>query len=101
LAHVRVLLKADQGLSDLAVAEAVEVSRPTVEPVRRRFAEEGTKVALDPYRPEKPRPRKADGHLEAHLIVMACSEPAKGARPGRCPCSPPRRSRRELALYHG
>lgn len=79
LAHARILLKADQGLGDQAIAEAVEVSRPTVERVRRRFVEEGMDVALDPYRPEKPRPSKVDGHLEAHLIALACSKPPQGA----------------------
>jgi transposase len=79
LAHARILLKADQGLCDGAIAEAVEVSRPTVERVRQRFVEEGTDVALDPRRPEKPRPCKVDGHLEAHLIALACSKPPKGS----------------------
>lgn len=78
LAHARILLKADQGLHDWAIAEAVEVSRPTVERVRRRFVEEGMDASLDPYRPEKPRPRKVDGHLEAHLIALACSKPPDG-----------------------
>lgn len=79
LAHARILLKADQGLPDLAIAEAVEVSRPTVERIRRRFVEEGMEAALDPYRPETPRPRKIDGHLEAHLIALSCSKPPDGA----------------------
>ena len=39
LAHARILLKADQGLTDEAIVEAVEVSRPTVERVRRRLAD--------------------------------------------------------------
>jgi len=78
LAHARILLKADQGLSDHAIVEAVEVSRPTVERVRRRFVEDGMDVALDPRRPEKPRPRKVDGHLEAHLVALACSPPPEG-----------------------
>ena len=79
LAHARILLKADQGLPDQAIAEAVEVSRPTVERVRRRFVEEGMDVALDPSRPEKPRPRKVDGYLEAHLVALACSKPPDGS----------------------
>lgn len=78
LAHARILLKADQNLADDAIAEAVEVSRPTVERVRRRFVEEGMEAALDPRRPDKPRPAKVDGHLEAHLIALACSKPPDG-----------------------
>lgn len=78
LAHARVLLKADQGLPDEAIVDAVEVSRPTVERVRKRFVEEGVEVALDPRRPERPRMRKIDGEVEAHLIALACGEPPKG-----------------------
>jgi transposase len=78
LAHARILLKADQGWSDEAIAEAVEVSRPTVERVRKRFVLEGLEAALDPRRPVTPRPRKIDGHAEAHLIALACGPPPPG-----------------------
>lgn len=79
MAHARILLKADQGLTDEAIAEAVEVSRPTVERVRKRFVEEGFEAGLDRRRPEKPpRPRKLDGHQEAQLIALACSAPPPG-----------------------
>lgn len=78
LAHARILLKADSGLTDEAIADAVEVSRPTVERVRKRFVEEGFKAALDPRRPERPRPRKLDGRQEAHLVALACSAPPDG-----------------------
>ncbi len=79
LAHARVLLKADQGLTDETIVDDVEVSRPTVERVRRRFVEEGLAAALDPHRPETPRDHKIDGDVEAHLIALACSAPPAGA----------------------
>ena len=79
LAHARVLLKAEEGLPDQAIADAVEVSRPTVERVRRRLVEEGLEAALDPRRPERVRERKIGGEVEAHLIALACSAPPKGA----------------------
>ena len=50
LIHARVLLKADQGLLDQAIGDAVEVSRPTVERIRKRFVEEGLQAALVPSR---------------------------------------------------
>lgn len=78
LAHARMLLKADQGLTDAAIAAAVEVSRPTVERVRKRCVEEGLDAALDPRRPARPRPRKLDGRQEAHLVALACSAPPDG-----------------------
>jgi transposase len=78
LIHARILLKADQGLPDPAIGEAVEISRPSVERVRRRFVEEGLEAALDPRRPGRPRPHKIDGEVEARLIAGACSTPPPG-----------------------
>lgn len=79
LAHARILLKAEQNLSDSAIARAVEVGRATVERVRKRFVEEGMEAALDHLRPaEPPVPRKLDGAKEAQLIALACSHPPAG-----------------------
>lgn len=78
LIHARILLKADQGLPDQTIADEVEVSRPTVERVRRRFVEESLEAALGPRRPENPRTPQIDGEVEAHLIAVACSTPPPG-----------------------
>ena len=83
LAHARILLKADQapggpGWRDAAITQAVEVSRATVERVRRRFAEEGLEAALVHRPPRATKPRKLDGRQEAHLIAHSCSPPPPG-----------------------
>lgn len=83
LAHARILLKADQspdgpGLLDDAIAEAVEVSRPTVERVRKLFVEEGLQTALNRRLPRRTYLRKLDGEQEARLIAEACSAPPEG-----------------------
>lgn len=83
LAHARMLLKADQGpdgpgWKDSEIAAAVEVSRPTVERVRRRFCQEGLEAALHPRPPRRQYRRKLDGGQEAHLIALACSTPPDG-----------------------
>jgi transposase len=72
-----ILLKADEGLTDPEVMAAVDVSRPTVERIRKRFVEGGLEKALN----EDPRPgqkRKLDGRGEAILIATACSEAPEG-----------------------
>src|SRR5471030_515837 len=69
LIHARILLKADQGLPDPTICDAVEVSRPTVERLRKRFVEDGFAAALDPQRPVKLREHKIDGEVEAHMIA--------------------------------
>jgi len=77
------LLKADAGPDgpawrDDAIVAALEVSRPTVERVRRRFAENGLEAALHHRRPSATKPRKLDGRQEAELLTLACSQPPQG-----------------------
>ena len=72
-----ILCKADEGLRDQQIAEALLVGPATVSRVRRRFAEEGLESALK----ERPRPgqrRKLDGRQEAHLVAVACSAAPQG-----------------------
>lgn len=72
-----ILLKANEGLSDPQIMDAVQVSRPTVERIRKRYVEGGLEKALN----EDPRPgqrRKLDGRGEAFLIATACSDAPEG-----------------------
>jgi len=83
LTHARILLKADQspqgpGWVDEQVAEAVEVSQPTVARVRKQYFEEGLEAALNRRPPNRVYQRKLDGEQEARLIALACSEPPEG-----------------------
>jgi transposase len=83
LTHARILLKADQspegpGWVDDAVAEAVEVSQPTVSRVRKQYVEEGLEAALNRRPPNREYHRKLDGKQEARLVALACSEPPEG-----------------------
>ncbi len=75
--RAQILLKSDEGLTDPEVMAALDVSRPTVERVRKRFVEGGLDRALN----DAPRPgqrRKLDGRGEAHLIALACSDAPEG-----------------------
>ncbi len=77
LMRARVLLKADEGIGETEIAQALEIHRRTVEKVRQRYYEGGLERALH----DKPRPgaqRKLDGKQEAHLIAVACSNPPDG-----------------------
>jgi transposase len=84
LARARILLKADQSPDgpawvDDAIAEAVEVSQPTVARVRKRYVQKGLNAALYARPPRREYRRKLDGEQEAHLIALACSAPPDGA----------------------
>jgi DNA-binding transcriptional ArsR family regulator len=83
LTHARILLKADQGSEgpgwvDEMVAEAVEVSQPTISRVRKQYFEEGLEAAINRRPPNREYHRKLDGHQEARLVALACSEPPEG-----------------------
>jgi transposase len=83
LTHARILLKAEQstegpGWVDEQVAEAVEVSQPTVSRVRKQYVEEGLEAALNRRPPNREYHRKLDGEQEARLVALACCEPPEG-----------------------
>lgn len=83
LTHARILLKADEaddgpGWQDEQIAEALETSIPTVERTRKRFVAGGLDDALYHRPPSKTKPKKLDGHAEAHLIALSRTEPPKG-----------------------
>jgi transposase len=77
--RAQILLLADEGKPDQAIAEVLHVSKTTAYRTRRKFAEKGLDSALK----EGPRPGKArrlDGKQEAFLIATACSEPPEGRK---------------------
>lgn len=83
ITRARILLKADRGpekqeWSDTKIAEAVEVSRPTVERLRKRAAREGVEAALHDRPRWENRHGKLDGEAEARLTALRCSEPPEG-----------------------
>jgi transposase len=72
-------LLAEEGYIDKEIARALGAAVTTVERVRKRFVEEGLEAALS----ERPRPgaaRKLDGHQEAYLAALACSDPPEGKK---------------------
>jgi transposase len=83
LTHARILLKADEsaegaGRVDEKVADAVEVSQPTLCRVRKQYFEEGLEAALNRRPPKREYHRKLDGEQEARLVALACSQPPEG-----------------------
>jgi hypothetical protein len=83
LTHARILLKADQSDSrtaweDGAISQAFDISRATVQRVRRLYVSEGLDAALNHRRPKRFRPHILDGEDEAHLIALTCSEAPAG-----------------------
>jgi transposase len=78
LTRARILLQADEGLTDEEIALALTVGIATIERTRQRFVE----ANLDALN-ERPRPggqRKLSGKQEAHLIAVACT-PAPTGQP--------------------
>lgn len=75
--RARVLLLADQGTADAAIAAAVDLHERTIIRLRRRFVAEGVAAVLH----DRPRPGaqpKLDGAQQAHLVALACSDPPTG-----------------------
>src|SRR6266540_3605050 len=64
LTRAHLLLQADAGLSDEAIAQALHIGTAPVERIRQRCVEEGLEVAVA-ERPRPGGPRKLDGKQEA------------------------------------
>ena len=82
--QARILLKADAGpegpeWSDTKIAEAFEVSRQTVERLRKRTVTEGIDAALLERR-HGTVPLKLTGDQEARLTALRCSDPPIGQK---------------------
>ena len=77
LKRALILCKADEGLTDQQVAEALLAGPSTVGRVRQRFVEGGLKRALEDL-PRRGQRRKLDGKQEAHLVAVACSAAPEG-----------------------
>jgi transposase len=80
--QARILLKADAGpegpeWQDTKIAEAFEVSRQTVERLRKRAVTEGVEAAIQERRRGTTGP-KLTGEQEARLTALRCSEPPAG-----------------------
>jgi DNA-binding transcriptional ArsR family regulator len=63
---------------DQAIADAVEVSQPTVSRVRKQYVEEGLEAALNRRSRRRVYQRKLTGEHEARLVALACSPPPRG-----------------------
>lgn len=75
--RAHILLQAQDGATDAAIAKSLHIGVATVERIRRRFVEGNLARALN----EDPRPGREpllDAKQEAFLIATACSTPPEG-----------------------
>ncbi len=79
LKRAQILLAADAGIGDEAIADSVSVGGSTVYRTKRRFVEGNLELALsEEARPGAPR--KLSGQETALLVATACSSPPKGRK---------------------
>jgi transposase len=77
--RAQILLAADAGVGDEAIAASVAVGGSTVYRTKRRFVEGNLELALsEETRPGAPR--KLSGKETALLVATACSSPPKGRK---------------------
>ena len=75
--RAHILLKANEGKTDVEISAMLYVSEQTIRRTRLRYATEGLRVALE----DKPHPKQAsklNQEQEAHLVAVACSAPPVG-----------------------
>jgi transposase len=79
LKRAHILLLADEGRTDDAIAAALHVGKSTVERTRKKLVEHGLEFALN----ERPRPGqspKLDDKGKAILLTLAQSTPPEGRK---------------------
>src|SRR5580658_9800401 len=77
LKRMQILLAADAGVAEEAIAASVQTSGSTIYRTKKRFVEISLEAALS----EEPRPgaaRKLSGKQEVQLVALACSDPPHG-----------------------
>jgi transposase len=79
LNRIHILLQANDGAHDKAIASALHIGMSTVARIRQRFVEGGVEHALtEDHRPGGKR--KLDDKQEAFLIATACSDAPQGRK---------------------
>lgn len=78
ITRARILLKADDGESDSAIAESLDCSRSTAWRTRKKLHERDRLNAIERKAPDRDYETKLNGRDEAYLIRLACSESPKG-----------------------
>lgn len=77
ITRARILLKADEGLTDAQICELLDCSIGTPYKARKNDSGRGL-AAIHRRKPDREYDLKMDGKAEAHLIRLACSEPPEG-----------------------
>lgn len=75
--RAQILLAANKGHSDEAIADMLSTSPSTVHRTRQKFVEGNVELALS-ERPRSGSQKKLDSKAEALLVATACSEPPAG-----------------------
>lgn len=78
-----ILLNSDEGkygdkITGQELSKVLKVSMRMIDRVKQRCVEEGFDVCLERKPSDRPKERKVDGDLEAHLIALSCSKAPKG-----------------------
>lgn len=82
--HAQVLLLSDRNrpggrMTGDQIAQMLGMHLNTVARIRKRFVQEGEAPALNRKpRQAPPTPPIIDGHAEAHLVAICCSDPPEG-----------------------
>jgi transposase len=75
--RAHILLKADEGKTDVEISRLLYVSEQTIRRTRLRYKKEGLQAALEDKPHPKPKPKLTE-QQEAHLVATTCSTPPAG-----------------------
>lgn len=81
ITRARILLLADEGQKNQAIAALLGISKPTVSLMRKKYATQAYDDIVDllPDAPRSGRPLEIDSRVEAKIAMIACSDAPEGA----------------------
>jgi len=74
-----ILLFLNKGMTNIEIANLLDISSSTVSRIKNKYLNEGLDVALHD-KPRSGQPKKYGNHEEAEIIALACSSPPEGRK---------------------
>ena len=80
-----ILLNCDKGefsdnqkVTNEEICKILKIGARTIDRIKKKFTEDGFEGALERRPSTQTYSKKTDGHLEAKLVTLCCSDPPKG-----------------------
>lgn len=81
ITRARILLLCDEGKKDHEIMALLNISRPPISKLRKKYAQYSEDEILDVIKeaPRSGRPIQIDNRIQSNITMIACSDPPEGS----------------------